>query len=133
MLNTRFEEYKLKRELKRNGTEVTFYRNKKNAFGEHVGELEVVAKLTGLYHETNGYVSLSVSDATVQRSVKLPMLLCLNDDVKAAGLVAGDYVKLPNATSFSTKTYYITGMVDISDFGIITDISLEVIDDGTSS
>ena len=86
MLNTRFEEYKLKRELKRNGTEVTFYRNKKNAFGEHVGELEVVAKLTGLYHETNGYVSLSVSDATVQRSVKLPMLLCLNDDVKAAGL-----------------------------------------------
>lgn len=133
MLNTRFEEYKLKRELKRNGTEVTFCRNKKNDFGEPVGELEVVAKLTGLYHETNGYVSLSVSDATVSRNVKTPMLLCLAQDIMFSHLAIGDYVKVPNIVTGETKTYYVTGITDISDFGIIADVSLEVIDDGTSS
>lgn len=133
MLNTRFEEYKLKRELKRNGTSVSFYRNQKNDFDEPSGKPELVASITGLYHETNGYVTLSVSDATVQRSVKLPMLLCLTSDVKAADLKVGDYVKIPNATSGGTKTYYMTGMVDVSDFGVITDISLEVVDDGTCS
>lgn len=133
MLNTRFEEYKLRRELKRNGTDVTFCRNKKNDFGEPTGELEVVANVKGLYHETNGYVTLSVSDATVQRSVKLPMLLCLAQDVMFSHLAVGDYVKLPNVVTGESKTYYVTGITDISDFGIITDISLEVIDDGTSS
>lgn len=133
MLNTRFEEYKLRRELKRNGTDVTFCRNKRNDFGEPTGEFEVVANVKGLYHETNGYVTLSVSDATVQRSVKLPMLLCLAQDVMFSHLAVGDYVKLPNVVTGETKTYYVTGITDISDFGIITDISLEVIDDGTSS
>lgn len=133
MLNTRFEEYKLRRELKRNGTDVTFLRNKKNDFGEPVDELEVVANVKGLYHETNGYVTLSVSDATVQRSVKLPMLLCLAQDVVFSHLAVGDYIKVPNIVTGETKTYYVSGITDISDFGIITDISLEVIDDGTSS
>lgn len=133
MINTRFEEYKLKRELKRNGTELVFYRHETDMFDEPTEETHEVAKLVALYHETNSYVSISVSDSTVQRTVKTPMLLCLTSDVKAAGLKIGDYVKIPNATSGGTKTYYITGMVDISDFGIITDISLEVIDDGKVS
>ena len=131
MINTRFEEYKLKRELKRHGTSYTFKRHKENEFGCLSGELEEVATIVGLYHETNNYITESVSDGTVSRNVKSPMLLCLCQDVLLAKLKIGDFVEIANIATGKTKTYYVTGITDISDFGIIADISLRVIDDGT--
>lgn len=131
MINTRFEEYKLKRELKRNGTKLTFYRRQKNEFGLLSGDVEEVATFTCLYHESNSYISESVGDATVSRNVKTPMLLCLVQDITFSHLAIGDYVNVPNIVTGEMKTYYVTGITDISDFGIIADVSLEVIDDGT--
>lgn len=131
MINTRFEVYKLKRELKRNGTYLEFTRNTRNEFGELSGDPVTVGELVGLYHETNSYIQIASSDGTVSRSVKTPMLLCLVSDVKALGIEVGDYVTVPNAVTGKTKTYFVTGTTDVMDFGLIADISLEVIDDGT--
>ena len=133
MLNTRFEEYKMKRELKRSGKNVTFYRDAVDEFGWHTGAAEVVASFKCIYHETNSYVSESVGDATVSRTVKLPMLLCLAQDIVLSHVSQGDYVMLLNIASGESKKYVVTGITDISDFGIIADISLRVVDDGTAS
>lgn len=127
MVNTKFEAYKLRRELKRIGKEFEFERPKLNAFKEPTNETTPIAKLTGLYHEYNGGgmssgVSVAASDAAQVRSKKTPMILCLYEDAKTLKL--GDTVKI------NSKELKVTGVVNIQEWNIIADISLEVVDDG---
>lgn len=56
MINTQFEAYKIKRELKRSGIDYEFKRSGVNDFGEPVGEPTVVGTIRGLYHEQNSSV-----------------------------------------------------------------------------
>lgn len=131
MLNTKFEAYKLRRELKRSGKEYEFTRAELNNFGEPTDDELHVCKLTGLYHEQNGYIKLTVDAAaqtggiTQVRSKKVPMILCLYED--ATSLKLGDFVR------FNSKTYKVNGVTNIQEWNIISDISLEVIDDGISA
>lgn len=128
MLNTKFEAYKLRRELKRIGKEYEFKRAKLNAFKEPTNDEELAGKLTGLYHEQNGYIKSSVgteinAGGVVQvRTKKIPMILCLYDDAK--------FLKIGDIVKFNSKTYKVTGVVNIQEWNIISDISLEVVDDG---
>lgn len=52
MINTQFEAYKIKRELKRSGIDYEFKRSGVNDFGEPVGEPTVVGTIRGLYRRT---------------------------------------------------------------------------------
>lgn len=128
MLNTKFEAYKVSRELKRVGKEYEFKRPKKNGFGEPEDDEEFVSKFLGLYHEQNGYIKgsidtqVSVGGTIHVRTEKKPMILCLYDDAKT--LKIGDIVR------FNSKTYKVTGVVNIQEWNIVSDISLEVVDDG---
>lgn len=122
MINTKFEAYKLRRELKRVGTEYEFKRAKLNNFKEPTNESVLAGKLTGLYHEQNSHVSITTSDATQTRTKKVPMILCLYEDAKTLKL--GDTVKI------NSKELKVTGIVNIQEWNIIADISLEVVDDG---
>ena len=125
MLNTKFEAYKLRRELKKIGTEYAFERPKMNEFREPTKEREVVHKLIGLYHDYNssgaGAIVLNISEAAQIRSKKIPMILCLYEDAKPVEL--GDVIKI------NSKEYKVIGVVNIQEWNIIADISLEVIDD----
>lgn len=126
MINTKFEAYKLRRELKKIGKEYEFSRPILNNFKEPTSESEVVCKLTGLYHEYNGGgmssgVSITTGDTTQTRSKKTSMILCFYDDAKV--LKPGDIVKI------NSKTSKVTGVINIQEWSIIADISLEVIDD----
>lgn len=131
MLNTKFEAYKLRRELKRIGKEYEFKRAKLNDFKEPTNDEFVVGKLRGIYHEQNSYIKNTVNSAiqtggVVQvRTKKVPMVLCLYDDAKF--LKTGDKVKI------NSKTYKVNGIVNIQEWNIISDISLEVIDDGVQT
>ena len=131
MLNTKFEAYKLRRELKRVGKEYEFKRAKLNEFGEPTKDEVVAGTITGLYHEQNSYIKMAIDSAiqtggTMQvRTKKIPMILCLYED--ATFLKIGDVVK------FNSKTYKVNGVVNIQEWNIISDISLEVIDDGISA
>lgn len=124
MINTKFEAYKIKRELKRSGTDYEFKRAEKNDFDEPVGELSVIGKLSGLYHEQNGTVQITTGDTTQTRTKKVPMILCLYEDTASLALRVGDIVKI------NAKTLKVTGVTNIQEWNIISDISLEVIDNG---
>lgn len=124
MLNTKFEAYKIKRELKKSGTDYEFKRSETNDFGEPVGESKTVGKLKGLYHEQNGAIRISAGDAAQFRTKKIPMILCLYEDTALLALQVGDTVII------NKKIFKVTGVVNIQEWNLISDISLEVIDDG---
>ena len=124
MINNRFEVYKVKRELKRSGKEYKFMRPMENEYKEPSDDSTEVGTLLGLYHERNGYIAVSVSDVTQVRTKGTPSILCLYDDVAPLGLVIGDMVVI------NGKTMIVNGIVNIQEWNMIADISLEVVDDG---
>lgn len=124
MINTRFEAYKIKRELKRSGIDYEFKRPVVNDFGEPVGEPIVIGTIRGLYHEQNGSIQITTGDTTQVRTKKIPMILCLYEDTARLALQVGDTVTI------NAKTFKVTGIVNIQEWNIISDISLEVVDSG---
>ena len=124
MVNTKLEEYKLRRELKRSGRMFEFLRNETNKFKEQTGDQRIVGSIQCIYHEKNGSVQITTGESTQVRSKKVPMLLCLYSDVKEIDLKVGDQVK------FNEKTFNVTGIVNIQEWNIIADITLEVVDIG---
>lgn len=122
MINTQFEAYKIKRELKRSGIDYEFKRSVVNDFGEPVGEPIVVGTIRGLYHEQNSSVQVTTGDTTQVRTKKIPMILCLYEDAASLVLQVGDELKINN------KILKVTGVVNIQEWNIIADISLEVVD-----
>lgn len=126
---TQFEAYKLKIELKRSGREFVFMRNQLNDFGEPDKEVqaEVIGSIIGLYHEggsrdSSERTSIITGDTTQFRTKRAPAILCLTEDVP--DLKVGDFVIL------NEKKYSINGILDVQQWGIISDISLEVFDNG---
>lgn len=134
MINTKFEAYKLKREVRRNGVVFEFKRQKLDKFNEPTGELETVAEVRGLYHESNSYITETVGDAATTRTKKQPMLLCLVDDVKSSDLRQGDEIQTPfRSSQMTSATLRYVGCVDIQNWGIIADLSFEEVDEGGDS
>lgn len=134
MINTKFEAYKLKREVRRSGVDFEFKRRKLDKFNEPTGELEVVAKIKGLYHESNSYITETAGDAATTRTKKQPMLLCLVDDVASNDLRQGDEIQIPlRSSQMTSKTLKYVGCVDIQNWGIIADLSFEEVDEGGDS
>ena len=121
MINTKFEIYKLQRELKRNGISCVFKRYTKNEFGEpdHVHD-NIVCEIKCLYHEQNSNIQITTGETTQVRTKKIPMLLCLYENTSL--LKPGDFVIL------NEKKYKVTGIVNIQEWNLICDISLEVVD-----
>lgn len=125
MINTKFEAYKIRRELKKSGEQYEFVRAELNEFKEPTNKTVVVGKLMGLYHEQNSNISVTMGDTTQIRTKKIPMILCLFEDVKS--LMVHDTVKI------NSKTFKITGIVNIQEWNVVADISLEAIDNGVST
>lgn len=122
MINTKFEAYKICRELKKVGKEYEFKRAELNNFKEPTENQLFAGKLLGLYHEQNGYVSVSTGETTQVRNKKIPMILCLYKDAK--------FLKMDDIVKINSKTFKVTGVVNIQEWNIIADVSLEVVDDG---
>lgn len=133
MINTAFEAYKVRREVRRCGTKLKFYRHVLDEFGEPVGGLVEVAEVNGLYHEQTSYVTVASGDGSLTRKKKQPMLLCVADDIANAEVKFGDIVKLPvRSPQMTSKTLKYVGCVDIGNWGIVIDLSFEEVDDGNS-
>ena len=124
MINTKFEVYKIQRELNRSGIVVDFLRQETNKFKEPIGEPKKVGSILCIYHEQNGCIKISTGDTTQVRTKKVPMLLCLHSDVSQVNVQVGDQVKL------NGKTFNVTGVINIQEWNLVADISLEVVDVG---
>lgn len=125
MINSKFEVYKVKRELKRSGKDYEFVRAGANKFGEPSGNEESIGILRGLYHERNEHITVTMNGTTQIRTKKVPSILCLYEDAAPLTLVVGDRVEL------NGKTMKVTGIVNIQEWNLIADVSLEVVDNGT--
>lgn len=122
MINKQFEAYKVKREIKRSGLDYDVYRNKVNEFKEKTGEVEKVVTFGGLYHEQSETIKITGADGTSYRNKKIPMILCLFDDVTL--IKSGDIITINN------KVFTVQGVSNINEWNIISDISLQVFDNG---
>ena len=125
MINKKFEAYKISREIKRSGCSFTFKRKVKNDFNEPSEEAIIVGNLSGIYHEQNSNIAISTGDTTQYRTKKIPMILCLYSDVSKLELNVDDFV------IFNSKTFKVTGITNVQEWSIVSDISLEVFDDGS--
>lgn len=133
MINTRFEVYKLEREIKRSGVKYEFYRVPVNEWNERPPDdtSDFIGSITGIYHETNSQVTQVTSDGSVTRTKKQPALLCLCDEFSKLKLDFDDYVIIKNASSHSgEKKLKFVGAVDIANWGLIVDLSFEEVDHG---
>lgn len=124
MINKKFEAYKIKREIKRSGNEYEIYRYAKNEFGEPISDIQYVGNINALYHEENSNIQITTGDTTQIRTKKIPMLLCIYEDFNSIEFSVGDFVEI------NSKVFKVTGIVNIQEWSIIGDVSLEVFDDG---
>lgn len=127
MINKKFEAYKIKREIKRSGTDYEFKRQGLNKFNEPEGEPILIGKVKGIYHEISyagGRTNLASEDSSQTRSKKTPMILCLYEDIAFLGLEIGDLV------SFNNKTFKVVSVSNIQEWNIVADIFMEVVDYG---
>ena len=131
MINTKFEAYKIKRELMRSGIKYEFKRSKLNKFKEPTDDFVPVGSLIGLYHEQNEYVQIMTgnqqNNTSQIRTKKMPMLLCLYEDAASLNLNVGDRVKI------NSNTFRVANVANIQEWNIIADISLEVVDVGNKA
>lgn len=130
MINTKFEAYKLRRELKHSGKVYKVERYGVNGYGEPVkNATSKVGEFKGLYHEQNGYMQMSTTDTTQVISKKIPMIMCLFDDIKELNLKIDDVIMIGEQDkNIDFTEHRITGVTNIQNWGIIADISLEPVE-----
>lgn len=128
MINTKFELYKVKREIKRSGTQYTFNHPTKNKYGElDKDNTQPIGEISGIYHErsSNMYISITTQDAAQVRSKKEHMILCTWEDVTKLQLEVGDI------TIINNKCFNVTGVSNIQEWNLVAEINLEVVDNGS--
>lgn len=133
MINTKFEAYKLRRELKRSGKTYKIGRYGVNEYGEpikgSINSNSCVGKFRGLYHEQNGYTQKSMMDTTQVISKKIPMIMCLFEDIKELNLKIDDVIMIGEQDkNIDFTEHRIVGITNIQNWGIIADISLEPVE-----
>lgn len=109
--------HRLQVQLNMRGIEYVFSRQALDKFGQPLEDVQEQVKLKGIYHESNGYIQTTGSDATITRTKKSPMILCLFAD--------GDKIKQGDRIVINEKTYKVSGVLDVQNYHIAADISLE--------
>ncbi len=131
MINTQFEAYKVKREIRRSGKQYLFTRQSKNAFDEYDNSMPPieVGTICAIYHEQNSRIDITGLEGTRVRTEKIPMLLCLWEGTQSE---QGNILQIDDITIINNKVFKVTGIVNIQEWNIISDISLEVVDNGNN-
>lgn len=141
MVNQKFELYKIKREIKRNGISFVYWRFPKNQFGEIDKDQEPIYLCTikGMYHEftahmTDTFVILTGIETATTRTKKTPQSLCeyddivfINQDGQHDSIMIGDYVY------YNNKVMRVAGLQNIMEWNKLVDVSFEGVDDGTDA
>lgn len=109
--------HRLEVQLKMRGIKYTFVRQGTDKFGQPSNDVEEQFDIIGIYHESNSYIQSTGSDATIIRTKKSPMILCLYEDAKE--IVQGDIVTI------NDKMYKVSGVLDIQSYSVAADISLD--------
>lgn len=152
-LNNKFELYKIRREIRRNGTTMIFYREGKNQFNEPSGEMQEVAIIKGFYYEhaphiLDAYIILYGGDAANWRTKKMPVLLCPWEDLfeddpdfvppsdfdpKFMVVPKRCKIQLGDTVSINGHESHVTGVYNVMEWDLVCHISFEEVDYGSQS
>lgn len=139
MINNKFELYKVKRELRRSGKYFDFYRYGVNDFKEPDDVPKKIHTLRGLYHEHTAhqldtYIFFTAQEAALHRNKKFRQILCLTEDITFLDENKNeDILSIGDFVMFNGHLAKLTGLRDVMEWNMITDISFEEVDYGTSS
>lgn len=117
-MNPSFEKHKLLRFIKSQGRSYTFIGFGKNQFGEPTGESKTV-EISGVYHESQGYVTNTATDGSNIKSKPNSLIMCLKEDSLS--------LERDMSTTIQDKEYKIVDLRDVNNFGVACDISLELV------
>ena len=109
--------HRLQVQLNMRGIEYVFSRQALDKFGQPIEGDDDENAIVGIYHESNSYIQMTGGNATVIRTRKSPMILCLFTD--------GDKIKQGDRIVINEKTYKVSGVLDIQNYHVAADISLE--------
>lgn len=135
MINNRFETYKVRREIKRSGKEVAFYRMAKNEFGEPVLPETPMVMIKGIPHEheahmLNLFVDTQYTPGGTGRLGKSYMFLCLYEDIFFIYDGEETNIRYGDLYYINDKILRVVDVSNIMEWNMIADISFEELDDG---
>ena len=110
----RYQPYALQRAIRQYGVQAQFYRAQTNEFGCE-GRPQKVFCCAGIFHPSNSFLTLTVTDAGQVPTPKHPMLL----------IAATDEVRLNDAVLIHGKQYSVTGINDVGGLEFCFDLSLQ--------
>lgn len=119
------ELHKVAVEIERHGSNYLIQRNELNEYREKTGNITDVKKIQGIFHIEKGYSTRNISDGSETKSKGQPKLFVKTKDI--CSVIKNDFFDIDN------KVYVITDINDIEGFGIVSDLSLEVLSDGNKS
>ena len=121
----RMELHKVLREIQIHGTEYTFFRKKVDKYGEPTKEEpEQIAKVQGLFHISKGYITQNIQDGTKTHSKGQPMLMVAHENTRE--------IKTEDFFVINGNKYKVVEKNNIQEYNIVTDISLELVLDGSN-
>lgn len=136
-VNKRYELYKVKREIRRNGQTIEFFRTTNNQFGEPERDAKPVHSIKGIYyefaaHQLDTYIVEYPADGGMGRTKRTPQLLCpwedlffVNEDNKQDMIKVNDWVNL------NGKVARVIGVVNVMGWNTIAHITFAEVDYGT--
>lgn len=114
-----FSRYQLERAIATHGSKYTFLRDSKDKFGEPTGSSEEVATIQGLWHVSNGYLSVKGSEGSTIRSKSTPQIV--TPMRSALDIKQGDFILIGD------KRYNVNGVGNLGNLDAFADISLEAV------
>ena len=116
MFQKQFQLNKVRRLINTHGENFLVRRPKRNFFGEPTGETTEFY-IRGLYHETASYLSKTSTEGSTTRQKSMPMILCVLGTLPT--FLQEDILL------YNGKEYRLGEVKDLSEAGVIGDISLE--------
>lgn len=137
-VNKKFELYKIKREIKKNGQTIDFFRTPLNEFGEPEHKGEIIHSIKGLYyefaaHQLDTYIVEFPVEAGMGRTKRTPQLLCPWDDLFFINKDnEDDMIKVNDWVNLNGKVARVVGVVNVMGWNTIAHITFAEVDYGTT-
>lgn len=112
-----FLKNKVSRQIRSSGKEYEFISMLKDGYNQPITGDSV--KIVGVWHEQNSFISVQTTSAASVQRKKSPMILTLIDD-NMKSIKQGDLIYI------SGVKYTVSGILDIGNYGVVADISLEM-------
>lgn len=113
-----FLKNKINRQIKQNGSTYNFNHFGVDEYGQRSDEVQETFIVKGIFHETVNHVSIAEADGARVVDVPKTYILCLFED--------GEPIDIDDRVEINEKVYRVTGKLNVGNFNVAFDISLEM-------